>query len=328
MTSISARMPLRVVAFCERRGHDGHELCRRAGLSREALSDPNARVPYQMVERLGELALELTGDEYFGLHLAADVGDTGQFDMGLLLLMASPNVREALERMVRYQRFWGDGERATLHAARPGSGLSVRYVLLTKSRQYSRHAHECALAELAMGVRVLSGRPITARRVRFRHHAPRDIDQHHALFRCPIDFAAAHTEIEFDAAALETPMQHANAAFAAIFEQQLTSAIQQLPEVARTSSLVVATVRAALSPGSCTMSTTARTLGMSRRTLQRRLREEGTSFRELADSLREHMAKAYMERGVPVSEIARILGYSDSTALHHALRRWRRVALD
>ena len=69
----------------------------------------------------------------------------------MLLLMASPTVRACLERMVANQRYWGDGARATLQ--RRPSGLAVRYVMPGPgSRTYARHANECAMAELALGV--------------------------------------------------------------------------------------------------------------------------------------------------------------------------------
>ena len=89
--TISARMVLRVVEFCRARGHDAEALCREAGLTAAALAEPDARVGYDVAAALGERALALTGDDNFGLHLAADVRDPRQFDAGLLLLMASPN---------------------------------------------------------------------------------------------------------------------------------------------------------------------------------------------------------------------------------------------
>jgi AraC-like DNA-binding protein len=58
------------------------------------------------------------------------------------------------------------------------------------------------------------------------------------------------------------------------------------------------------------------------RTLQRRLREEGTSFAAIVDALRREMALAYLDRRVSIPEVAQLLGYADTTAFHHAFRRW------
>jgi AraC-like DNA-binding protein len=317
---LSARMLLRVAEFCRSRGHDAGALCKSAGLDLAVLSEPSARVHYDAAARLGEKALEVTRDDNFGLHLAADVQDTRNFDTGTLLLMASPTVRSALERMVRHQRYWGDGERASVHRAR--GGLAIRYALPGAEGAYARHADECAMAEIALGVRFLTGRPLHPRLVRFRHAPPPDTSEHRALFQCAIEHRAAHTEIVFDDAVLDAPMLHANAAFCAIFEEQVERALSRLPAGACTSEGVRGAARAALAAGACTLAGTARALGVSTRTLQRRLLAEGTSFGQIVDALRRELALAYLERRMSIADVASQLGYADTAAFHHAFRRW------
>jgi AraC-like DNA-binding protein len=56
--------------------------------------------------------------------------------------------------------------------------------------------------------------------------------------------------------------------------------------------------------------------------MQRRLEAEGTSFAAVVDALRRELACAYLDRRVPIPEIAALLGYADGTAFHHAFRRW------
>jgi AraC-like DNA-binding protein len=318
--TLSARLMHRVVEFCRKRGHDVDAMCARVGLTPAALAAPEARVHYATAARLGDIALEVTRDDNFGLHLAADVRDAATFDAGTLLLMASPTVRVALERMVAHQRYWGDGERATLHRAR--AGLIVRYVVPGAEGAYARHSDECAMAEMTIGVRFLTGKAVGPSVVRFRHRAPRWLAEHDATFGCPIEFDAAHTEIAFGDAVLETPMQHANEVFFAIFEQQVQQALARLPQRMRTSEAVRATLRGALAGGDCTLAGTARAIGVSTRTMQRRLQAEGTSFAEVVDALRRELAVAYLDRGIPIPEVAALLGYSDTTAFHHAFRRW------
>lgn len=318
--TLSARMLLRVVEFCRTRGHDVRAMCAQAGLTLEALTAPDGRVHYATAARLGQIALEVTRDQNFGLHLATDVRETANFDAGTLLLMASSTVRVALDRMVAHQRYWGDGDRATLRPAR--NGMTIRYRLPGAEGAYARHADECAMAEIAIGVRVLTGKALNPRLVRFRHSAPRSVEEHCALFGCPIEFEAVHTELVFDDAVLATPMEHANDVFFSIFEQQVDRALARLPVRTRTSEAVRSAIRGALGGGRCTLAGTARALGMSTRTVQRRLHVEGTSFAELVDALRREMAVAYLDRGLSISEVASLLGYSDTTAFHHAFRRW------
>ena len=136
--AISGRVLLRLVDFVARAGHDPDALCRAAGLRRAALAEPGARVPYALAERLGARAVAATGDPNLGLHLALGLGEQIPHDAGALMLMASPTVRAALDRMVRYQNYWGDGPRSALAPA-PG-GLAVRYGHPWSEGELRRHA--------------------------------------------------------------------------------------------------------------------------------------------------------------------------------------------
>jgi AraC-like DNA-binding protein len=233
--------------------------------------------------------------------------------------MASPNVRVALEHTTRYQRFWGDGERSTLVHAH--DGMSVRYLMRGSSGVLQRHNDECAMAEILLGINLLAAHSVTPRVVRFRHAAPRDRREHRALFGV-LEFGAAHTEIVFDDATLETPMRHAHAFYAEIFRQQVERTIAELPDDGSLAREVRGVARAALAGGSCNVATTARALGVTSRTLQRRLKAEQTSFDALVDGLRRELATTYLDQQLGVREIAGLLGYADPRAFHHAFKRW------
>lgn len=318
--TIAARVLIRLVDFVAARGHDPDELCRRAGLHHAALRVEGARVPYGAAEALGLRAAEMTRDENLGLHLAQDVPARVGYDAGLLLLMASPSLRAGLHRMVRFQRYWGDGQRSTLHPS-PG-GLRVRYAVIGSDPAARRHGDECAMAEVVVGMRALSGREVTPRVVRFRHGAPADTAEHAALFGCALEFGAEHTELDLDDATLDGPLPHANEAYASIFQAQVEAALASLPGESGLADDVRAAARASLAGGACTLAGTARVLGVSARTLQRRLGERGTSFAALVDALRRELALEYLDQGVAVQEVAFLLGYAEASAFHHAFKRW------
>jgi AraC-like DNA-binding protein len=317
---IAARMVLRVLRHCGARGYDERDLARSMGLSLEALSEPEARIPYEVAIQMGERALSLTRDENFGLRLASDVSDPRNYDTGLLLLMASPSVRVAIESFVENQRYWGDGDRVELLPAH--GGICLRFVLRFQGQKYARHADECALAEIVLGIRALTGAALHPRVVRFHHRAPSCTALHQDIFRCPIEFLSEATEVVFDDAVLDTPMPHGNVTFYSILEHQVESSLARIPRLQSATDHARAAARATLGTGACTLETTARQLGLSARTLQRRLREEGTSFAELLDALRREMAAMYLEHGLSIADVAQRLDYSDATAFHHAFARW------
>ena len=88
---------------------------------------------------------------------------------------------------------------------------------------------------------------------------------------------------------------------------------------------VAAAVADALREGEPTLGRVARRLGVSARTLQRRLHECGTSFRGVVDEVRSAEAARLRERGERVGTIAELLGFSEESALRRAFRRWRRT---
>lgn len=322
-STLSGRVAVRVVDFVAARGHDPEALCRSVGLSLESLRAEGSRVPYAVVRELGERASELAQDPNIGLHLAQDVRDTRLYDAGLLMLMASSSMRAGLRRMTEYQRYWGDGERVKLFAV-PG-GASIRRMEEGTGDDFQRQSDECAMAEILVGFRAISGRDVVPRAVRFLHREPADVREHRDLFRCSLEFSALHTEIEFADDDLDAPLPNANETYRLIFQGQVERALARLPGNSGMARDVRAAAQAAIASGQCTLGSTARALGTSERTLQRRLREEGTSFAELVDCLRREMAVEYLDKQMSVGEIAWLLGYSEPSAFHHAFKRWTGV---
>jgi len=81
-------------------------------------------------------------------------------------------------------------------------------------------------------------------------------------------------------------------------------------------------LREELERGHPTAASVGRQLGMSARSLHRRLREEGTTLRRLLDALRLELGQRYLREGVSIDETAFLLGYSEASAFQRAFRRW------
>lgn len=322
---LSGRVVTRIGVFLEVRGHDSRAFFAEHGLALEALDSADARVPYALVTAMGLRAAELTGVANVGLELAMTVVEPATLDVAGWMLMASASVRRGLERAERYQRYWGDGERMQIVPV-PG-GLALRYshpsAAPPSAAHEARHQDECALAEVVLGLRFMTGRDdVGGRLVRFRHPAPADTTQHERIFRSPIEFEAAHTELELADATLELPMKNAHELYCAMFEREVERALAALPETQRVAVEVRTIARAALLADGCTLAGVARALGTSPRTLQRRLHAEGTSFDAILDAVRRELAQSFLERGVPLKQIAMLLGYAETSAFHRAFKRW------
>jgi AraC-like DNA-binding protein len=321
--TISARMALRTVRLGESYGIDVRTLYDAAGLSRRALEAEDARVPYAASDAMVEELAARVGAAGLGLRFALATGDDPYGVLGLVL-MASPTLREGLVRVERYQRLWGDGDRFAV-VVNGGSGI-VRFAAHGPPRLAHAVLAECALAEVVRGARRLTGREVRPRAVRFAHAS---LDRGEALNRffgrAPV-FRAERSEVEIDADVLDQPLRDSNATYLRLFERDAARQLSRLPAIASLAGQLRELLRLELAGGAPSLALLARRFHMSPRTLQRRLGSEGTTFQAVLDVARRETALALVERGASRAEIAWLVGFSDTSALHRALRRWRRAA--
>lgn len=234
-------------------------------------------------------------------------------------IMTAPTAREALARAVRFQRLicaagaWElreDGDRAVLRWQR-ALPLDLGH----------RLANEIVLAQLVAYARDLLG-AFVPHAVRLRHSAPASCAAHRAFFGCPVHFGEVHDEVELPSALLMRAPRTANPAMARYFERVADAHGAALAAPPSFVSEVQKLMLRALPDGDPTPRVLARQLGVSVRTLQARLGEEGATFRGLLDALRRERALQMLEQGETVTGVAFALGFSETSAFSRAFRRW------
>jgi AraC-like DNA-binding protein len=300
-------------------GVDSERLCREFNLSPTELEDPEVRIPYATLDAVLERAVELSGDDNLGLHMASlPVVDPD--DMGSAVIATSPNLRESFERGVRYQRVWGDGERLRLEETE--RGVRMRFTPVGAWRLAHRHMAEMAMAQFVQGARLLTGENVTPLCVRFVHPEPADTREHRERYGCPILFQAPANDIEFSREDAARPFLHADALVHAIFERQVQRILSTLPEESGITARVRAYLQRSLGGGDYSFAAVARALHMPARTLQRRLSEEGESYASILEELRRQRSSDFLQRRVSIAEVSFLLGYSDPSVFHRAFKRW------
>ena len=316
----AARIVLQLIELAVAHGHEPQALCRSVGVSWHMLQNPDATIATDAVERLSLHVAKLIGEPNVALRLAQQSSDPAQYDPGLLMMMACSCLRESLERMERMQSYWADGARLRLLPL--PDGMCLRHEQPGAPSELQRLSDEAALAKIARGLCALVGNDARPRIVRFRHARPVDTREHAALFRCELVFSAEHSELELSNELLQRPLPNANEAYRKIFQRQVEHALARLPARSGLADDVREAAQAALLSGHCSLAATARRLGITARTLQRKLQAEGTSFGDLIEALRRELAEAYLAQNVPIQEIAWQLGYKTPSAFHHAFKRW------
>lgn len=313
------RHALQAMEALSRPGLDTQRLCQEFGLSQAVLEDPEQRIPYATLDALLERAVELSGEPHLGL-LMAGLPVVDPDDVGSAVIATSPTLFESLERGVRYQRVWGDGERLALEPTE--RGVRMRYTPVGAWRPAHRHLAELVMAQLVIGVRLLTERNVVPLGIRFVHPEPEDTREHRERYGCPLSFRAPANGIEFSHEDAALPLVHADALVHAIFERQAQRALSALPPEQGLASRVRQYLQRSLGGGDCSIAAVARALRMPARTLQRKLAGEGQSYAGLLEGLRRERAADFLQRRVSIAEVSFLLGYSDPSVFHRAFKRW------
>jgi AraC-like DNA-binding protein len=317
--SLTARAFLPVISGLRVLGHDPGPLLTASGVDTVLLDDPDALVPMTAGIDLFARAEEATGDACIGLHVA-EHADLRSIDVHFYAMLASATLRDAYQRLSRYQRLITDTSRVEL-IARPGGGL-LRHAL-PGGLAVPRQSAEFIVAAWLRTGRFAAGRDWDPDEVRFAHHAPPDIREHARFFRGPVRFAAGENALVIPNSALDLPCHGADPVLASLVDRHAEDRIRSHPASASLSDRVRAVLEELFGDGEPSAAGVAARLKMSLRTLNRSLADEGTTYRALLDQLRHELAAHHLANPrTSTAEVAFRLGFSDLSAFHRAFKRW------
>jgi len=302
------------------------EAALEAGVRRSALfaaAGVEARTPLSYADlcRLYAAGARLSGDSAFGLH----VGErTRPGDYGLLGYAASHSMSfgDALERLVALQAVWSRSVKLSL--LREGGLARLAYrAPSAPAAEERRHESEQMMAALVTFARLGTGTAVEPVEARFEHGAPADPAEHRRIFACPLVFRSAATEIVFREADLRHPMAGADPKLGALISVQAETALAGAGRGALWTQDLRLDLRAAIARGERpSLAEAARALGLGPRTLQRRLRDEGLSWRNLIDEARIQNARDLLaDPRLSLAQIGHRAGFSQVSAFHRAFRR-------
>ncbi|WP_109109097.1 AraC family transcriptional regulator [Azospirillum sp. TSO35-2] len=146
---------------------------------------------------------------------------------------------------------------------------------------------------------------------------------HRDYFGCPIRFGAGRNALVLDAADLDRPFPGHNPELLDILNPALASALSELEARSSTGEQVKIMLKRILASGRPEIADVARELGLSERTLQRRITGEGKTFRQLLVEARQDLVRQLLQDpSVEISEVAFLLGYEDANSFYRAFRSW------
>ncbi|QNB00521.1 AraC family transcriptional regulator [Massilia sp. Se16.2.3] len=306
------------------RGVAAGELARACGLDPALLAPEVEELAAADYLALLDAGARLTNDQHFGLHVGERVRP-GTYTVYGLVLLACRDLGQVLEQTLRYEALAHDLGRSRLAV----DGGNARYEWVSSFPQASRHLAESVFAGIQTFGRWLTGGLLPPARIAFAHapDAGTDPDEYLRVFGTLPAFGQEANAALFDAALLALPVPNADTGLYPVLREH---AERKLAARAPDAPAIVGQVRAAierrLAQGSVRLASIAQELGLSPRTLQRRLLEAGTSFGGVLDSVRYALARDYLrQRSLSLADIAFLLGYQEQSAFTHAFKEWSGV---
>ncbi len=291
-----------------------------AGLSPADLEGPEARVSQAANNAVfAELAAR-SGDDDFGLHLAEHL-DLDALGVVGHLAAQSATLGDAFERVCAYSRILHDSGRVDLERR---AGEAVLYPgcrgLL---HVYPRHVAEFATLAAIVLARRVTGVAIVPRAVDFRHEAPARVAEHRRLFGVAPRFDAPETALVLEASALGLRIAGSQPGLVSYLDAYARDVSSRLPADGGLAEQVERVVTSSMARGVPEIDAVATQLGLSARTLQRRLGADGTTFQGIVDRARRRLAERYLEDDrLSLAEIGFLVGFADPSNFHRAFRRW------
>ncbi|MEM7436938.1 MAG: AraC family transcriptional regulator ligand-binding domain-containing protein [Myxococcota bacterium] len=306
------------MAGLETVGLDGRTVCEHAGLDYEVMSDSTARVPRTDLGRFWAAAAELSDDPLFGLH-AGEQSLSPPNHILASLAMSAKSVGEGINMVARFANIIAEGSWHQIE--RRDSDVWLLLPGLDEGLLAPHHA-EFIVATGQRLFALMTTEDFRAKEVRFAHPYRGYHEEYRRIFRCPVSFDRESTGFVLSEESWNTQIRN----WDPVWMNRLESFAMELADRLDAPGFVNSVrhvVHNLLPQQQCDMATAAEKLHTSERTLQRRLQEEGTTFREVVDSTRLTIVRQSLRQELGEGEIVRRAGFGSVRTYRRAVQRWR-----
>ncbi|MCG6939283.1 MAG: AraC family transcriptional regulator [Gammaproteobacteria bacterium] len=302
----------------EENGCDPAQLFIKAGISPELRGNPRARISLDALTSLWGHAVEALGDPCFGIKMAHYWHPSFMGALGYAWLV-STSLRTAFGRAERFVHVVSEG--LDLCLSDTGRGLKVTVKIPDEAMSYPQQ-YQVTMAVLMRISRINFGDELKAVEITFQHAMPDCHEVFSSYFQSPLVYEASEYSMTFATGDIDRKLPTANKELALMHDEILMKYLVRIKKgdlVQQIQSLMIDQ----LPSGKVTDQMIARELHLSERTLQRKLRDKGTSFRQVLESVRKMVAMQYIrDTGTSMTEIAFLLGFSEQSAFSRAFKKW------
>jgi AraC-like DNA-binding protein len=305
-------------------GANPERIARNAGLDIGLLRVPDALLPVATYYRLHEQILAQTGNMDFGL-LSGRVSYMENAHLFLYLASASQTLRDWLNMLPSVSSLLGDV--GSIRIARHRDHFALEWHPVQTPDPVRCVVTDGLLSATALEMDGYCLLPVRPQRVDFTYPRPNDLTVLQDTFRVPLYFDQPVSALYYDWKLLDNPQLHVSTRFHDDAVEEFSAYFSDNASAADPFSLNLHTaIRRQLPAGSCSIDSIASDLNVSRRTLQRRLKERGNNFQQLLQRVKSDLAEKYLEdKSLSIIEIALLLGYGDPSSFSAAFKSWKGI---
>ena len=300
-------------------GIDPEQLFRDAGVDPEIRHDQNARFDADQLDQLIWATNQESDDDAFAFHLVEHMHPS-YFGVIGYAWMTSASLRKGFERVYRYQRLLTDEGSITLE--KQGENLKVLLEWQTGCERDPALRERVRLTNVVKLCRMNCGDAFKPEKIFFMQAEPSRPAAYYTYFRCELEFGAESTAMLINAETVDRPLPGYNPQLEQILEKQIIDYLAKLDKndiIGRTKSMICDL----LPSGHVSVEEIADKLCLSERTLRRRLKDSDSSFKELLAETRRELGERYIQdSSLSLTEVAFMLGFSDSSSLSRAYKNW------
>jgi len=302
-------------------GKDAGPILAQAGTTPEQAYNDSIPLEVSKQVRILNLAAQELGDELLGFHLGRDF-DLREIGLLYYVIASSEGLADAIRNAERFSEIMNDGVR--LHFRQDDRAAAIALDYVNVDRHSDRHQIEFWLVTVMRICRQITDTRLVPRHLRVRHNRDAIPAEFRTFFGTDVEFGARADEFVFPAPVASLPIAKRDNYLNNLLRRYADEALAARPRhFGRFRSAVEDTLAQLLPHGKASASKVAQQLGMSTRTLARKLNAEGAAFADILDQLRSALAQRYLsERELPISEIGWLLGYSEVSSFTHAFKRW------
>ncbi|GAB5477298.1 MAG: AraC family transcriptional regulator [Marinobacter nauticus] len=309
------------VRYADAKGIAVDPLFEKAGLKPEILDSDEGRIGGEQLQAFIHLLAEHTGNPVLGLE-TGDYVQPGSYSVLGYITMSCATLGEAVTRIAPYEKLVGD--MGTTRLKMKGDSATLIWTCNFTDPVVWPQVVDNVFASWINYARWLAdSTDATPLEVRLRRPSPGpEHEKAYALrWQCPVQFDAEEDSVTFAQTLLATRLRQPDPLLRKTLEAHALSQLALLDTDTDLTSKVKQSIQKQLAEGITRQDMVAEDLGMTSRTLQRKLSQEGVSYQKLLDEVRQQMAEDYLQNtDMSIPDIALRLGYSETTSFHRKFK--------